>query len=133
MVRSQCLWNQPFFLVLQWPVQTLLLIVRECHAAARAILSAAEPDFDAAEECMWLAIDAGEEAAPYIKNAELRRRIVSGMPMFEEEWDCAAFLPGLRRKGRVTSHLTLINAVLLIRFSEPSPRHRMIALGRPSN
>jgi len=31
--------------------------------------------------------DAGEDAAPYIANAELRRRIVSGMPMFEEEWD----------------------------------------------
>jgi len=36
---------------------------------------------------MWLALDAGEDAAPYIANVELRRRIVSGMPMFEEEWE----------------------------------------------
>jgi hypothetical protein len=65
----------------------MLLIARMCHAAARATLSAAEPDLEAAEQCMWLALDAGEDAAPYIANVELRRRIVSGMPMFEEEWE----------------------------------------------
>jgi hypothetical protein len=81
-------------------LEVLLEIVRQRHRQARSALAAPKPNRTAANRYMRLAHQAGRYAAPYIRDQELRQRLVSDEPMSEEEWKqfCGpAPLPPARR------------------------------------
>jgi hypothetical protein len=68
-------------------VEVLLEMVRECHSLAHDSLTGPKPDRAAANRYMRLAGKAGRGAAPYIRDQDLRQRIVADKPMSEEEWE----------------------------------------------
>jgi hypothetical protein len=67
--------------------QATLSLVRQCHALSREAVERPKPDLRAALRHMRIARKAGWLVFPYIKNEELRRRVISYKPMSEAEWD----------------------------------------------
>ena len=74
-------------------VEVLLEMVRECHSLARDSLTGPKPDRAAANRYMRLARKAGHGAAPYIRDQDLRQRIVADKPMSEGEWEKIGEIP----------------------------------------
>jgi hypothetical protein len=64
----------------------MLGMVRDCHGFAQGALTLPKPDRAAAKRYMQLAVKAGRGAAPYLRDWDLRQRIVSDQPMSEKEW-----------------------------------------------
>jgi hypothetical protein len=62
-------------------------LVRQSHALARRFLDRPKPDLATALRYMKAARRAAWLAFPYIKDEELKRRIVGYKPMSEEEWE----------------------------------------------
>ena len=67
-------------------LEATLKLARQCHALARRALDQPKPDMAAALRYMKIARRAGCLAAPYLKDEQLRRRIVGCKPISEEEW-----------------------------------------------
>jgi hypothetical protein len=65
---------------------TTLNLVRKCHELSRHFLERPKPDMKTALSYMRLARRAGWLAFPYIRDEELRRRIVGYKPMSDDEW-----------------------------------------------
>jgi hypothetical protein len=76
-------------------LEATLKLARQCHALTSQALDRPKPDLAAALRYMKLARRAGWLAVPYLKDEELRRRIVGYKPMSEEEWGrlWPSFLP----------------------------------------
>ena len=62
-------------------VELMLGMVRDCHVLARQALAQPKPDLAAAKKFMKLARQTGRKAAPYLRDWDLRQRIVSDDPM----------------------------------------------------
>jgi hypothetical protein len=62
-------------------------LVRQSHALARRFLDRPKPDLATALRYMKAARRAAWLAFPYIKDEELKRRVVGYKPMSEEEWE----------------------------------------------
>ena len=67
-------------------LEATLKLARQCHTLSRRALNQPKPDMAAAVRYMKVARRAGCLAAPYLKDEQLRRRIVGYKPMSEEEW-----------------------------------------------
>src|ERR1700722_17697649 len=67
-------------------LEATLKLARQCHTLSRRALDQPKPDMAAAVRYMKVARRAGCLAAPYLKDEQLRRRIVGYEPMSEEEW-----------------------------------------------
>ena len=67
-------------------LEATLKLARQCHTLTRRALDQPKPDMAAALRYMKVARRAGRLAAPYLKDEQLRRRIVGYKPMSEEEW-----------------------------------------------
>ncbi len=67
-------------------LEATLELARQCHTLTRRALDQTKPDMAAALRYMKVARRAGCLAAPYLKDEQLRRRIVGYKPMSEEEW-----------------------------------------------
>jgi hypothetical protein len=67
-------------------LEATLKLARQCHTLTRRALDQPKPDMAAALRYMKVARRAGCLAAPYLKDEQLRRRIVGYKPMSEEEW-----------------------------------------------
>jgi hypothetical protein len=67
-------------------LEATLKLARQCHTLSRRALDQPKPDMAAAVRYMKVARRAGCLAAPYLKDEQLRRRIVGYKPMSEEEW-----------------------------------------------
>ncbi len=67
-------------------LEATLKLARQCHTLSRRALDQPKPDMAAAVRYMRVARRAGCLAAPYLKDEQLRRRIVGYKPMSEEEW-----------------------------------------------
>jgi hypothetical protein len=72
-----------------------LRLVRQSHALARRFLDRPKPDMTTALRYMKLARRAAWLAFPYVKDEELKRRIVGYKPMSEAEWEQLWPQPGL--------------------------------------
>jgi hypothetical protein len=75
-------WTQPHL-----AFEATLTLVRQCHALAWRFLDRPKPDLTSALRYMRVARRAAWLAFPYIKNDELRRRIVGYKPMSQAEWE----------------------------------------------
>jgi hypothetical protein len=64
-----------------------LRLVRQSHALARRFLERPKPDIATALRYMKAARRAAWLAFPYVKDEELKRRIVGYQPMSEAEWE----------------------------------------------
>ena len=67
--------------------EATLSLVRQSHALARRFLDRPKPDLTTALRYMKLARRAAWLAFPYVKDEELKRRIVGYKPMSEAEWE----------------------------------------------